>query len=274
MRLHPCVFMATPQMQSLMYLSPSPAKPGLVFILSGVATLDATTGNLLYWNDSSYNGFDASCEGLELPTFFNQSEAALFSPQESSLDLWLTFDIDALTNNPNTSSYPTNAASAPKSPQYVLDRSGRNRSASINGNVTFGSDDSGAGMSVMSMCYQGVVNVPWFVGKSWMAGFTATVYFKRTSRDRFQSLFGNGFSPQSSFEVRMPPGSSSDADDVQCYTMFEGGSGSKSFAASAGKGQWHFVAISYDPATQFTTGFIDGRLARSESRCIKIDSGR
>jgi hypothetical protein len=59
-------------MGQFMLKSPLPWQNTLVFMLTNQVTY-ALDGNPLFWNDSSVNGFDAVCEGLELPTFFNST---------------------------------------------------------------------------------------------------------------------------------------------------------------------------------------------------------
>lgn len=204
-------------MATLMLSTPYEAAPGLVFLLTNRVEY-SVDGDPMFWNDTSVNGFDASCEGEELPTFFDSIQS--FYPLEDDLEVWLTFDAYALTNNPNLT-YPTNVA-PPTSPKYVLDRSGNNRSATVIGNVTFGVDDDIGSMSMLRTCYQGALSIPGLVGLVWNSGFTVTVYFRRTGIDRYQSIIGNGFSPHSSFELRMAPGSNNDnSDEMQCYASFE-----------------------------------------------------
>jgi hypothetical protein len=138
------------------------------------------------------------------------AESVLLSPPEAELELWLTFDASALSNTA-TAAYPGSSV-PPASPQFVLDRSGNNRTASVNGSVTFGKTDTGS-MSVIRMGGQGSLSVPGLGGFSWRDGFTMTVFFKRTGGDRFQSLVGNGPSPYSSVELRLAP------DDLVADTL-------------------------------------------------------
>jgi hypothetical protein len=189
-------------------------------------------------------------------------------PLERDLTLWLTFDAGARSAvNSSSAKYPL-TSSPPMNPSFVLDRSGNNFTARVIGNITFGTDDGSGGMSVASMCHQGALSVPGLVGLRWHTGFTTTVYFRRTRGDRYQSVIGNGFSPQASFEFRLAPSDGRDWDDMHCYTSFEGGSGNKAFAASAAKGQWHFAALSYNPNTLMVTAYFDGRLATSECTLV------
>ena len=58
-----------------------------------------------------------------------------FAPEMSDLELWLTFAADSLTTNASLG-YPT-GGTRPASPTVVLDRSSRNRHATVSGSVTF-----------------------------------------------------------------------------------------------------------------------------------------
>lgn len=216
-----CVCCAAPrsysslQMLQLMLMPPGPQTPGLVFTFSNVS-VTAADGTVSVWNDTSGNGLNGIVKGVEQPTYYSTPEA-LSVPLQSDLDLWLTFDPYSLTSNPNTT-YPTSLA-PPAYPAYVLDRSGNNHTASVSGNVTFGNADDGGGMSAVFFNYSGVLSVPAFVGKSWSAGFTATVYFKRTGESLYQTVFSNGLFPQSSFEFQLLP-ATAESDDMMCYVNF------------------------------------------------------
>ena len=68
---------ATPlQMQQAMFTTPAVGTPGLVFMLVNQLTLDGNR-DVLFWNDSSQNGFDMAVEGVETPTFFSMSGACV-----------------------------------------------------------------------------------------------------------------------------------------------------------------------------------------------------
>ncbi len=68
----------------------------------------------------------------------------------------------------------------------------------------------------MTLEQRGQLTVPGFVNFDWNPAFTVTVFFQRTSRNRFQSLFGNGFSSLSSWEIRMPPANGLN-DEIAIY---------------------------------------------------------
>jgi hypothetical protein len=68
----------------------------------------------------------------------------------------------------------------------------------------------------MTLDRRGQLTVPGFVNFNWNQAFTVTVFFQRTSRGLLQSLFGNGYSALSSWEIRMPPGNGL-ADHVGFY---------------------------------------------------------
>jgi hypothetical protein len=67
-------------MQQAMFLAPSIGTQGLVFLFVNQLTVD-TSGNVLFWNDTSQNGFNAAVEGVETPTFFSMSGTR--SPSDS-----------------------------------------------------------------------------------------------------------------------------------------------------------------------------------------------
>ena len=141
-----------------------------------------------------------------------------FSVNRSDLDMWLYFDKTTLSTNPNLT-YPLTALAPPAKPTFVLDKSGKNATASVIGNMTFGLADDGGMMSVATLCYQGVFSIANLVAKNWTRGFTATSYFKRTIGSRYQTVLSNGMSPQSSFEIRMTP--SNTTDDLSSIATFE-----------------------------------------------------
>ncbi len=64
------------QMQQAMFVTPSVGTSGLVFMLVNQLTLDGHR-DVLFWNDSSQNGFDMAVEGVETPTFFSMSGACV-----------------------------------------------------------------------------------------------------------------------------------------------------------------------------------------------------
>lgn len=201
------------QMNVLQLANPAPLASGLLFCLSSVVTY-SSAGALTFWNDSSGYGFAAAMLGVEAASFINIA-GDVVAPLQTDLDLWLTFDAGALTNNANDA-YPTFQA-PPASPAFVLDRSGRNNTANVTGNVTFGGTDGG--MSALSLCNGGVLTVPGLVGRSWSTGFTATAYFKRTVGQQYQTVIGNGMYPQASWEIRAL-GLTEASDDVMSYASF------------------------------------------------------
>ena len=146
------------------------------------------------------------------------AESTVFSPSETDLELWLTFHPSALSNDPNDS-YPVNSPFSAATPMYVLDRSGRNRTAARKGNATFSMSDTGS-MSTMSLAGQGMLTVPGLTSFVWQDGFTATAFFKRTGGDRYQSVMGNGLTPYSSLEFRLAPDDFI-TDNLLCFVSIE-----------------------------------------------------
>lgn len=193
--------------------------------------------------------------------------------------------MDALSVS-NKLSYPTLLASLPSTPLYVLDRSGKNNTANITGNVTFGLADDAHSMSVATMCYQGLFSVPGLSGFNWTNGFTASVYFRRSQGAQYQYLIGNGFSTTSSVSITLNPHDDSSpggVDDAQftasivvsckrscviitfgahSLSCCQGGIGNELFSASSTFGEWHFAALAYSPVDQLVTAYFDGQIAQ------------
>lgn len=95
-----------------------------------------------------------------------------------------------------------------------LFRSSNERHAEIIGAVRFGAADDNRRLYVMDACWTGQLKVPGLAGHSWTPEFTATVYFRRLQDDGHQSILGNGFTTQSTFEIRVPANSVGGVDTI------------------------------------------------------------
>lgn len=69
---------------------------------------------------------------------------------------------------------------------------------------------------------QGLLSVPGLANQAWSNGFTVTVFFQRISGEYYDSIISNGFSPLSSFEIRLAPWTyNGTTDDMQCYASVQ-----------------------------------------------------